>query len=264
MSDDSEPLLVERAGGVATLTWNRPQVLNAISTGGARALLQALSAIEHDQTIGCVLLAGAGRSFMAGGDVSVMANNLPDPRPVLEEILTPFHEAVRIMQRMPQPVVAMVQGHAAGAGASFAFAADFVVAAESAVFTLSYARIGTTPDGGATYSLPRTVGLRRALEIAMLAEPIKADRALALGLVTRVVADAQLQAEAQALAERLAAGSRTAQAATKRLLRESMDRPLTAQLDAEREAFLAASVTPDFAEGVTAFLERRPARFGSS
>lgn len=262
MARDTEPLLVERTARVVTLTWNRPQVLNALNAEAAQALLRALSDIEHDETVGCVVLAGAGRAFMAGGDLGVMHAQLPDPRPAIKALLDPFHEALRIIQRMPQPVVAMVQGHAAGAGASLVYAVDFVVAAQSAVFTLSYARVGASPDGGATFSLPRLVGLRHALEIALLAEPIPAERALALGLVNRVVPDPQLQPEAHALARRLAAGPAVAQALTKRLLRESLDRPLPAQLDAEREAFLRSSVTSDFAEGLRAFVDKRPARFG--
>src|SRR5690606_23932057 len=148
----------------------------------------------------------------AGGDLGVMRAQLPDPRAAIKALLDPFHAAIRIIQRMPQPVVAMVQGHAAGAGASLAFAVDFVVAAQSAVFTLAYARIGANPDGGATFHLPRLVGLRRALEIAMLAEPLSAERALELGLVNRVVPDAALASETRAFAGRLAAGPAAAQA----------------------------------------------------
>ncbi|HEY8553235.1 MAG TPA: enoyl-CoA hydratase [Burkholderiales bacterium] len=262
MSEDTKPLLVERDGRVVTLTWNRPQVLNAMNREGAQALLEELLRIEHDETVGCVVLAGAGRAFMAGGDLEVMRAQLPDPRAAIKGLLDPFHAAIRLIERMPQPVVAMVQGHAAGAGASLAFAVDFVVAAQSAAFTLSYAKVGTSPDGGATYYLARLVGLRRALEIAMLAEPIPAPRAHELGLVNRVVPDEQLQAETYALARRLAEGPAHAQAVTKRLLRESFDRQLPAQLDAEREGFLGCCITPDFAEGLQAFASKRAPKFG--
>jgi len=262
VSESNSALLVEKNGAIVTLTWNRPESLNAINQASAESFLEALSTIETDRSIRCVVLRGAGKAFMAGGDIGVMYRDLPDSRTAIKKLIEPLHKGLLVMERMPQPVVVSVHGHAAGAGASIAFAADLGIAAESAVFGLSYSKIGATPDGSGTFSLPRLVGLRRAMEIALLADPIPAPRAFELGLINRVVPDDMLEAETYALAERIAQGPAEAYASTKRLLRESLGRSLEEQLKAEEETFLSTALTPDFAEGVSAFVEKRRPRYG--
>lgn len=257
MTDTSKTLLSQREGPVVTLTMNRPDRLNALDAASARHLARALSRIESDDGVRCVVLRGAGPAFLAGGDVAAMRAALPDPRTTIQDIMGPFHEALLIMRRMPQIVVAAIHGHAAGAGASLAFATDLAIAAESSSFTVSYTRIGATPDGGATYNLARLVGTRRAMEIALFADPIPAPRALALGLVNEVVPDDRLDAGVRTLVQRICAGSRQAYGEVKRLMRDSLDTPLADQLEAERAAFTRVCQGPAFAEGVTAFMEKR-------
>lgn len=198
---------------------------------------------------------------MAGGDVKLfagMAQQPPDERRArLNGLIHAFHPAVALLRRMPQPVIAQVHGVAAGAGMSLMAATDLAVAAASTTFTLAYARIGVSPDGGSTWFLPRLVGQRRAMELALLPDRFDAARAEAIGLVNRVVPDDRLPEETRAIARRLAAGPRSAFAATKRLINQSLETGFAAQLAAEQESFANLSATPDFAEGVTAFAQKR-------
>lgn len=180
---------------------------------------------------------------------------------VVAAIINPFHQALEILVGLRQPVIAALHGAVAGAGLSIALAADLAIAAEDAKFTLAYTRIGTSPDGGASWSLPRVVGLRKALELALLSDVIDAEEALRLGLVNKVVPADRLPLEMDALAQRLAHGPTQAFGRVKGLLRGSFERGLQGQLKAERDAFLACVATRDFKEGVAAFLEKRPAVF---
>jgi len=256
-SSDSVTLSV--ADAVATITLNRPSVLNAIDAAMAGALLSALKAIAERTDVRTIVLRGAGRSFCAGGDVSRFHGSGSEA--AIDEIITPFHEALRVLERLPQPSIAVVHGAAAGAGFSLALACDFAIATETAKFTLAYARIAVSPDGSSTYHLPRIVGLRKAKELALLADTIDAPEALRLGIINRVVQDAELDAECQRLAMRLAAGPTTAYQRIRELLTSSFERDFDAQLEAERRAFKALSGTQDFVEGVSAFLSKTPARF---
>lgn len=259
MNEAGAPVLLAIEGAVAVITLNRPQVLNAIDAATARAFGEAVAGIAADPAVRCVLLRGEGRAFCAGGDVSRFVDG--DPFGAVEAIIDPLHAALKQLDSLSVPTVAAVQGAAAGAGFSLALACDLALAADDAVFTLAYARIGASPDGSATYRLPRLVGPRKALELAMLAEPVRAPEALALGLVNRVVPAAVLQDEALALATRLAAGPTGAYGRIKDLIGHSLDNALPAQLDREREAFLTGVATVDFKEGASAFLAKRPARF---
>lgn len=171
------------------------------------------------------------------------------------------HASVAALRRMDKPVVAAVQGATAGFGVSLTLAADLAIAADDAVLTLAYCHIGASPDGGSTFHLPRAVGMKRAMEIALLGERFGAEDAVRMGLVNRVVPAAELAAEAARLAGRLAQGPTAAYARTKRLLNTSLDNSLAAQLAAESESFAASTMTEDFREGVTAFLEKRPPAF---
>ncbi|RXT56525.1 enoyl-CoA hydratase [Bosea sp. Tri-44] len=259
MEQAESPVLLTIEQAVATVTLNRPRVLNAIDPHMARSLADAIERIAHDGTARVLLLRGEGRAFCAGGDVARFAGE--DPVAAVEAIIDPFHSALRALDALKLPTLAAVQGPVAGAGFSLATAYDLCIAADDAVFTMAYSRIGASPDGSATYRLPRLVGERKALELAFLAESVDAAQALALGLVNRVVPAASLQSEAMSLARRLAQGPTAAYARIKHLVGRSLVNDLSAQLDLEREAFLAGTRTADFREGAQAFLAKRPPQF---
>lgn len=251
-------LIVTREGALVRLTLNRPDALNALDIDTAGALLGACREIQADAGVRAVLLAGNGRAFAAGGDLAQMRD---DPVRVADALIAPLHEALVILAGIDAPVVGALHGVVAGAGVSLAAACDLAIAAEGTKFNLAYVNVGTSCDLGSTWSLPRLVGLRRALEIALLGETFDAAHALAIGLVNRVVAKDQLGAEAEALAQRLARGPTQALGRMKRLMRTSFERTLPAQLDAERAGFLECAATPDFQEGLAAFFDKRPASF---
>lgn len=252
------PLLVDRDGALLRLTLNRPQALNALDLDTAEAMLTACRALRHDHGVRAVLLTGSGRAFSAGGDLAQMRD---DPVRVADGLIRALHESLTILAGIDAPVIAALHGVVAGAGVSLAAAADLAIAAEGTRFNLAYVKVGTSCDLGSTWSLPRLVGLRRAMEIALLGDNFDAAHALQIGLVNRVVPADRLNAEAAALAQRLAEGPTLALGRIKRLMRSSFDRDLPGQLDAEREAFLASASTSDFREGMGAFFDKRPPRF---
>jgi 2-(1,2-epoxy-1,2-dihydrophenyl)acetyl-CoA isomerase len=251
--------------GVATLAMNRPDALNALDTAMAEALAAALARCEADPAVRCVVLSTSGDHFMAGGDIRQFQALLAEPealrRAMVERLIQLAHLSVLAVRRMPKPVLAGVKGACAGFGLSLVLACDLAVASDDAYFTLAYAGVGASPDGGSTFHLPRAVGLRKAMEIALLPDRIGAADAASLGLVNRVVLSGHLDDETRRLARRLADGPTAAFARTKALMNESFGRELPSQLQAEAEAFAASSGTADFREGVEAFLARRPAAF---
>jgi 2-(1,2-epoxy-1,2-dihydrophenyl)acetyl-CoA isomerase len=263
----NEAVLYAVGDGVATITLNRPKVLNALDGPMAEGLAEALYAAERDAGVRAVLLAGAGGGFMAGGDIKTFHGWLETPKAEIsgrfERLIHAFHQTLILMRRLPKPIVARVHGPVAGAGMSLLMACDLAVAAEDAFFTLAYCHLGTSPDGGSTWFLPRHVGMKKAAEIALLGGRFGAAEALSLGFVNAVVPASELEARAAALAQRLAAGPRAAYAATKRLLQQSVNTSFESQLQAEAEAFAGCTATDDFAEGVRAFIEKRPPRFGA-
>lgn len=254
----THPLLFSRADGIATLQFNRPAQLNALDVPTAQALLAAVQEIAADRSVRAVLLKGAGRAFVAGGDLATLQAN---PVQGARDLLEPLNAAVTLLHGLDAPVIAQVHGAAAGAGLSLMLMCDFVLAAEGTKFNLAYINLGTSCDVGASWALPRLVGLRQALEIALLGEGFDAAEALRLGLINRVLPAAELDTAAQALAQRIASGPTVAYGQMRRLLRDSLTRDLPAQLQAEAQAFLACAKTPDFSEGVAAFLAKRPAQF---
>ena len=251
-------LIVSRQGGIATLQFNRPEALNALDVPMAQALLVAVQDIAQDASVRAVLLKGAGRAFMAGGDLATLHAN---PAQGVRDLLTPLNQALQLLQQIDAPVIAQVHGAAAGGGLSLMLMCDFVLAAEGTKFNLAYINLGTSCDLGASWSLPRLVGLRQALEIALLGENFSADEALRLGLINRVLPAAELDAAAQALAERLASGPTQAYGQMRRLLRSSFDRDLPAQLAAEAQAFDTCAHTADIREGLQAFFDKRKPQF---
>lgn len=256
----TEPVLLAISGGVATLTLNRPAVLNAFDAAMARAFLERVEALAGRGDIRAILIKGEGRGFCAGGDVSQFQAG-GDARAAVEAIIQPLHAGLALLASLPAPTLACLHGPVAGAGFSLALACDLAIAADTAKFTMAYARIGATPDGSGTFHLPRLVGMKKAKELALLGEAITASEARELGLVNRVVPADALADETQALASRLAQGPTQAYARIKRLLEASQGASLAEQLEAERQAFLASTQTADFREGVEAFLAKRPARF---
>ncbi len=258
----SETIDLEVRDGVAHLTLNRPDAANGINRALAQDLFDATLAIAADPAARVVLLTGAGKLFCGGGDVKGFSAEDDLPR-YLRETLGPLHGAITNLVRGDAPVVAAVQGSAAGAGMGFVGASDLVVAAESAKFVMAYTGIGFTPDGSSSWFLPRLVGLRRAIELTFTNRVLTAGEALDWGLITQVVADDELQDTAAALATKLAAGPAQALAAAKRLLHTSLEETLESHLAREAEAISAASATPDGIEGVAAFVEKRKPVFNS-
>lgn len=258
----SEPsLLVERRGAVALFTLNRPSRINAFTPELLAALASAFDAAEADAAVRAIVITGAGRGFCSGQDIGLIAALPPEERDV-GRILRDFYEPVIAkMRSSPLPVVAAVNGVAAGAGANFAMLADIVVAGRSAEFVEAFVKIGLAPDVAGSWTLPRLVGAARAKGLALLAEPIRAETAEAWGLIWKAVDDDRLLDEAFAIAERLAGQSASATALTKRLLNASAGNDLDGQLALERELQTKAAASADHAEGVRAFMEKRPPRW---
>jgi 2-(1,2-epoxy-1,2-dihydrophenyl)acetyl-CoA isomerase len=258
-------ILTETAGGVTTLTLNRPKALNALDRDLTMALREAVYAAEQSAQARCLVIRG-GEHFMAGGDLRWFSSQIKDKSPadrksMFLEFIGEVHGIIISLRRMPKPVLASVSGAAAGFGMSLVLACDMAVAADNAYFTLAYSLIGASPDGGSTFALPRAIGAKRAMEIALLGERFDAAAAERLGLVNRVVPAARLQEETALLAQRLAAGPTAVYGRTKALLNGSLGATLETQLQREAESFAQCAAEPDFAEGLSAFLEKRRARF---
>ena len=231
------PLLLERNGAIATLRFHRPGALNAVDVPMAQALLAAVRSLAQDDSVRCVVLCGAGKGFMAGGDLATLR---ADPVQGAADLLAPLNEAVALLAQLNAPVIAQVHGVAAGAGLSLMLQADLVLAADTTRFNLAYINLGTSCDVGASWALPRLVGLNRALEIALLGDAFTA---------------------VQQLAQRLANGPTRAYGHMRRLLRSAFDRALPEQLSAEAQSFGDCARTHDLREGIEAFYAKRPAAF---
>jgi 2-(1,2-epoxy-1,2-dihydrophenyl)acetyl-CoA isomerase len=259
MNDPS--ILIERRDGFRVITLNRPDRLNAFNEPMHVALRTAIEEAEADAACRALMITGAGRGFCTGQDLSDRLAK-PGETIVLGGTLEQhYNPLVRKLRSLPFPVVAAVNGVAAGAGCNIALACDIVMAARSASFIQSFARVGLIPDSGGTWTLPRLVGDARARGLALLAEPLPAEKAEAWGLIWKCVDDAALAEEARALCERFADAPTQGLALIKRALDASADNSLDAQLDLERDLQRAASLTPDYAEGVRAFMEKRKANF---
>jgi len=254
-------VVVERHEGVIEIILNRPEILNAVNRETIAELAAAVAEAAEDRAARVVLLRGAGTHFCAGGDIGMFAELIrlapAERQKALYQIVDTLHPLLVRMRHMPKPVLAVVRGAAAGFGLSLVLAADLALAADDAVFTSGYIHLGTSPDGGMTATLPHIVGLKHAAELVLLGDRFDARRALALGLVNRVVPADALDTEAAALAARLAAGPTHAYGRTKALLQASLGDGFDAQLRRETESFAACAATEDFAEGVRAFLEKR-------
>jgi 2-(1,2-epoxy-1,2-dihydrophenyl)acetyl-CoA isomerase len=254
---DEAPILVDKRAGYRVITLNRPQRLNAFTEAMHVALRDALAEAEDDASCRALLLTGAGRGFCTGQDLNDRLAK-PGETMVLGGTLEAFYNPlIRKLRSLPFPIIAAVNGAAAGAGCNVALACDIVLAARSASFIQSFARIGIIPDAGGTWFLPRLVGSARARGLALLAEPLPAENAEAWGLIWKAVDDSMLMAEAEKLCVHFASAPTMGLALIKRALEESWGNDLDAQLDLEKEFQREASLTPDYAEGVRAFLEKR-------
>jgi 2-(1,2-epoxy-1,2-dihydrophenyl)acetyl-CoA isomerase len=255
-------VIVQRRAAVAVLTLDRPDAMNAINPQLGDDLRQALEDAAGDDQVRAVLLTGNGRAFSSGADLKAGFDPTPEGHPDVGKALRErYHPIITAIRTMPKPVVAAVNGPAAGIGLSFALACDLVVAAESAYFLLAFVNIGLVPDGGSSFLIPERVGFARAAEMAMLGEKIPAARALEWGLINRVTADDALQDEAGALADRLSEGPTRSYAGTKRQLNAWQFARMETQLELEASIQSDLAASRDFMEGVTAFVQKRPASF---
>ncbi|WP_436637495.1 2-(1,2-epoxy-1,2-dihydrophenyl)acetyl-CoA isomerase PaaG [Microbaculum sp. FT89] len=257
-----ETIGVEKHAGYAVVTLNRPDKLNAFNAEMHRELRAALDELGADDDCRAILLTGAGRGFCAGQDLGDRDPSKMDGPPDLGATLENFYNPlVRRIRALKKPVVCAVNGVAAGAGANIALACDIVLAAESARFIQAFARLGLVPDAGGTWQLPRLLGEARAKALALTAEPLPAAKAAEWGLIWKSVADDALMDEATSLVESLAKGPTVGYALTKQAIHAAASNDLDAHLDLERDLQREAGRTPDYAEGVAAFLEKRPAKF---
>jgi 2-(1,2-epoxy-1,2-dihydrophenyl)acetyl-CoA isomerase len=254
-------VLLDIADGVALITLNRPERGNAIDLTLARDLKTAVGECEKQPALRAIALRGAGRIFCAGGDLTAIAAEGAGASRYARELLTELHDALLAIARIPVPVVAAIHGAAAGAGLSLAAASDLAIATASARFIMAYPKVGLTPDGSASWFLPRLIGLRRALELSLLGSEIAAEKALTWGLVNEVVPDDALDAKLDGLLLQLRTSATGALGAAKRLMRTAFEQPLDMQLTHEVEALCAALDGDEGREGLAAFAQRRTPDF---
>ncbi|HMJ02136.1 MAG TPA: enoyl-CoA hydratase [Conexibacter sp.] len=257
-----ETVNLQRAGRAARIELNRPDKRNAWEATLTRDLKAAFARVAEDDELRAVLLTGAGKGFCSGADLSAGFDPLPSGHPDLQTSLRErYHPVITGIRELPKPVVAAVNGGAVGVGCSLALACDLILAAESAYFLLAFVNIGLVPDGGSSAFIPARAGLARATEMAMLGERVHGPQALEWGLVNAVHPDGELQAAADELVQRLAAGPTLSYAGAKRQLNAWAYAGLAEQLELEAAIQQEQALTQDFAEGVTAFLQKRPAAF---
>ncbi|MFN8391791.1 MAG: enoyl-CoA hydratase-related protein [Bdellovibrionota bacterium] len=260
MTDSS--ILTVRKGDAATITLNRPSVLNALNTEMAENLLTALRDASGDSTVRAILLSAAGSGFCAGQDLAELTAAEAAGTPLeLGPVVERYNQIVQAIVEAPKPVVCQVNGVAAGAGANLAFACDFVIAAERASFVQAFVKVGLIPDSGGTFFLPRLVGLAKARELAMLGEKISAAEASRLGLIYQVVADDELAATVETFVQKLASLPTLAIARIKKAFAFSLNNSLAEQLAVEKQLQVECAATADYAEGKQAFLGKRAPRY---
>jgi 2-(1,2-epoxy-1,2-dihydrophenyl)acetyl-CoA isomerase len=250
--------------GLARITLARPDHANALDLTMMRELMDVAIACDEDASVRAIVIDSEGRLFCAGGDLAEFARAGEGLARLLKEATVYLHAAISRLVRTRAPVIAAVQGHAAGAGFSLAMACDLVLAASSARFTMAYTRAGLVPDGGSTYFLPRLIGRRRTLDLMLTNRTLSAAEAMEWGLVSRVIADDQLGAEALKLAREIAQGPTGAFGGVKRVVLRSESETLESQMEIEARAIADAARSADGQEGIRAFLAKRPAKFGGT
>ncbi|MCI0607532.1 MAG: enoyl-CoA hydratase/isomerase family protein [Anaerolineae bacterium] len=253
----TNPILTHQHGEILKITLNRPEAYNALNLDVMVMLSNTLASAATDDSIKAILITGKGKAFCAGGDLKWVSQQSADASSTLHKLAPQFHIAITEIRRMGKPVVAAINGIAAGGGFSLALACDFRVMAESAVLRQAYTSSGLSIDGGGTFALPRLVGLARALEIAAFDQPISSAQALAWGLVTKVVPDDKVIEEAMSMLEGLAKSALHSFAWSKKLLMESFNNTLETQLELERQGISDCARHADGQEGIKAFLEKR-------
>jgi 2-(1,2-epoxy-1,2-dihydrophenyl)acetyl-CoA isomerase len=256
-----EKILFQSSAGIATITLNRPEAFNALDMQLGSELHDAIITCSEDDAVRVVVLTGSGRAFCAGGDVKGFGENIDAIGAHVKRLTTELHGAVSRMIRMAKPTITAVNGVAAGGGMSLALAGDLVLAAESARFTMAYTQIGASPDGSSSFSLPRLVGVKRALELTFLNPVLSARTAMEWGLVNRVFPDDRFHQEVQQIAAQLAQGPTQAYGRAKALLYSSTSETLETQMELEAQMIAASGKTADFREGVLAFTEKRQPTF---
>ena len=263
INSTNDTILFSQQGSIGTMTFNRPEVYNAMNVELILAMRDVTAEIAASKTLRVLILKGAGKAFLAGGDVGLFYKQR-DGMQGIKPMGDALHAGIKNIRNMPFPVIAQIQGACAGAGLSVAMAADFAIAAEGAQFNTAYTKIGLSPDGGSTFFLPRYVGMKRALELTMLADMFDANAAASMGIINRAVPAEALEQVVNALAERLSNGATQAFARAKKLINQSFVTPIDKQLDDEMAYFAECAATNDFKEGVTAFVEKRKPRFTGS
>ena len=263
MTTELETISIHRRAGAATIELARPETMNAWNAQFGLELLAAVEQLRDDPSVRAICITGRGRGFSSGADLrDISDEQTPQGRPDVQKALTErYHPIIRAVRTMPKPVVAAVNGPAVGIGLSLALCADLVVAKASAYFLLAFVNIGLAPDGGSSLFVPERVGFTRAIEMAMLGERIGAEQAAAWGLINKAVPDEAFDAEIEGLMDRLAAGPTAAYAGVKRQLNTWLYPRMDDQLALEAQVQQEMAHSDDFLEGVTAFLEKRPARF---
>jgi len=263
----SEVVIVNKVDGVTTITLNRPRQLNALNDQMARDLREVLeTAVESDTRV--VVIKGAGEHFMAGGDVGFFHQGLQfsavERESLLNDLISLVHQSVQIIRSIPVPVIGVVHGNVAGFGMSLMGSCDLVIADENSLFVQAYTNIGVSPDGGNTYFIPRLIGAKRFMAMTLLNQPLTAAEALAAGLISQIIPAGELEATANKVTAKLAGGPAKAYANVKQLVNSTFGNSLQQQLDAEQASFTSCALSSDFAEGVTAFVEKRKPEFGKS
>ena len=258
---DFETILLSKTDGIATITLNRPDAANGISPTLAAELVQAALDCDQDDTVRCVILTANGKMFCAGGDLKAVGCDPDSAAAKIKGMADNLHRATSTFARMQKPFVVAVTGMAAGAGFSIAVTGDFVIAAESAKFTMAYTAAGLSPDGSSSYFLPRIIGTRKTTDLMMSNRRLTAQEALEWGLVNQVVPDADVQNAASDLAQKLAKGPTDAFGVVKKLLLCSFDNSLETQMELEGRAISEQAGSPNGQEGVRAFLEKRKPEF---
>ncbi len=260
ISMTNDAVLIEIEKGVAAIRFNRPERLNALSMEVACGFADAIDSVLADSSVRVITVSGAGRAFLAGGDLAHF-RGAADRGAAAAELIDPIHSALKKLAAAPPITIAVLHGAVVGAGMSIAMGLDLAIAADTTVMNVAYGKVAASPDCGGSWALVRHVGLRRAMEMALLSDDIPAEQALALGLVSKVVAAADLQTDK--LTARLLAGGSFANGQIKKLMRGALDHDYHDQLALEAASFAACARTDDFAEAVTAFLDKRRPVFGS-
>lgn len=257
----SDAVLLNVENNIATLAFNRPIAWNSFNFELAEKLESLTDKVRHDQTIRAVCLRGEGETFMVGGDLKFFKEKMNQMPEGVMKIVRTLNASILNLMKMPKPVLACVQGSVAGVGMSLMLACDLVIAAEQTKFTMAYSGIGISPDGGASFNLPRMIGTKKAMALMLLSEVFNEKNALELGLVNWIVTKEQLHSEAQKLLTRLAQGPTQSYASIKKLLYQSTSNQLEQQLENEGLEFERCSITADFNEGVESFLNKKKPKF---